>query len=188
MNYERHFTPLSDFSQKFDLKTIDSFACSKSWHSGGSVKILLVTLVYNSEDVKSTLGTNNYSCPLIHTALSKDCFTSFSWILVYYFFSFTLSDTSQKFELTVSNLTNMRQECEALREELRVLSEKLLKQHDAALDSQVWSLWSRNMKRRECSLSGYTDKRRKRVSLSQYWSHMNFLSYFKNWKPRYRRQ
>ena len=39
--------------------------------------------------------------------------------------------------MSVDSLNNMRQECESLREELRVLSEKLLKQHDAALESQV---------------------------------------------------
>lgn len=39
--------------------------------------------------------------------------------------------------MSVESLSSMRQECESLREELRVLSEKLLKQHDAALDSQV---------------------------------------------------
>lgn len=39
--------------------------------------------------------------------------------------------------MSVESLGNIRQECESLREELRVLSEKLLKQHDAALESQV---------------------------------------------------
>ena len=39
--------------------------------------------------------------------------------------------------MSVDSLNNMRQECESLREELRVLSEKLLKQHDTALESQV---------------------------------------------------
>ena len=39
--------------------------------------------------------------------------------------------------MNVESLSNMKQECESLREELRVLSEKLLKQHDAALESQV---------------------------------------------------
>lgn len=46
------------------------------------------------------------------------------------------TDTNQKFDLAVNNLNSMRQECDTLREELRVLSEKLLKQHDAALESQ----------------------------------------------------
>ena len=46
-------------------------------------------------------------------------------------------DTNQRLDMSVDSLSNMRQECESLREELRVLSEKLLKQHDAALESQV---------------------------------------------------
>ena len=50
-----------------------------------------------------------------------------------------LPDANEKFEMTAENLNNMKQECESLREELRVLSEKLLKQHDAALESQVWN-------------------------------------------------
>ena len=44
--------------------------------------------------------------------------------------------------MSVGSLNNMRQECESLREELRVLSEKLLKQHDAALESQVCRSYS----------------------------------------------
>ncbi len=51
-------------------------------------------------------------------------------------FSFFI-DTNQRLDMSVDSLSNMRQECESLREELRVLSEKLLKQHDAALESQV---------------------------------------------------
>lgn len=50
----------------------------------------------------------------------------------------TLPDTNEKFQMTSETLNNMKQECESQREELRVLSEKLLKQHDAALESQVW--------------------------------------------------
>ncbi|CAB3979175.1 Hypothetical predicted protein [Paramuricea clavata] len=46
------------------------------------------------------------------------------------------TDTNQRLDMSVGSLSNMRQECETLREELRVLSEKLLKQHDAALESQ----------------------------------------------------
>ena len=56
------------------------------------------------------------------------------------FFSFT--DTNQRLDMSVESLNNMRQECESLREELRVLSEKLLKQHDAALESQVCRSYS----------------------------------------------
>ena len=41
--------------------------------------------------------------------------------------------------MSVESLNNMKEECESLREELKVLSEKLLKQHDAALESQVFN-------------------------------------------------
>ena len=50
-------------------------------------------------------------------------------------------DANQKLEMSVESLSNMKQECDSLREELRVLSEKLLKQHDAALESQVLRMY-----------------------------------------------
>jgi hypothetical protein len=50
------------------------------------------------------------------------------------------TDTNQRLEMSVGSLSNMRQDCETLREELRVLSEKLLKQHDAAMESQVLNI------------------------------------------------
>ena len=48
-----------------------------------------------------------------------------------------ISDVSERLEMSIETLANSRLERESLREEIKVLSAKLLKQHDAALDSQV---------------------------------------------------
>lgn len=57
---------------------------------------------------------------------------SFQWI------SFFPIELSTRFEFTQESSSSAKQEVDQLREEVKVLSAQLVRQHNASLDSQVW--------------------------------------------------
>ena len=57
---------------------------------------------------------------------------SFQWI------SFFSIELSTRFEFTQESSSSAKQEVDQLREEVKVLSAQLVRQHNASLDSQVW--------------------------------------------------